>query len=115
MNVTQHLDYDALNALKDVMEDDFGFLIQTYLQDSNERIATLRELLSGEDADSIRRTAHSFKGSCSNLGALRLASLCSVVERKALAHDFSALPTDFVSIEEEFLLVKDMMLDFLGK
>ncbi len=25
MNVTQHLDYDALNALKDVMEDDFGF------------------------------------------------------------------------------------------
>jgi HPt (histidine-containing phosphotransfer) domain-containing protein len=114
MNGIQHLDYDALNTLKDVMEDDFGFLIQTFLQDSNERIATLHELLDGENADLIRRTVHSFKGSCSNLGALRLASLCSVVEHKALEQNFASLPGDVVEIEQEFLLVKQMMLDFLG-
>jgi len=114
MNDIQHLDYDALNTLKDVMEDDFGFLIHTFIQDSNDRIATLRELLGGENADLIRRTVHSFKGSCSNLGALRLASLCSAVERKALEQNFTSLHTDFVEIEQEFQLVKQMMLDFLG-
>lgn len=114
MNLTQHLDYDALNALKDVMEDDFGFLIQTFLQDSTDRLATFQSLLENNNSDLIRRTAHSFKGSCSNLGALRLASLCSVVERKALDQDFESLPADLTEIEEEFLLVKQMMLDFLG-
>jgi HPt (histidine-containing phosphotransfer) domain-containing protein len=114
MNVTQHLDYDALNSLKEVMEDDFGFLIQTFLQDSNDRIATFHELIGGNNADLIRRTAHSFKGSCSNLGALRLANLCSAVERKALNEDFADLPLGLAEIEEEFFLVKQMMLDFLG-
>lgn len=114
MNAIQHLDYDALNALKDVMEDDFGFLIQTFLQDSSDRIVTFKKLIVDQDTDLLRRTAHSFKGSCSNLGAVRLASLCSVVERKALDNDFENLPADLVEIEEEFVLVKQMMLDFLG-
>jgi len=114
MTVIQHLDYDALNSLKDVMESEFGFLIETFIQDSNARLIKLSELLNTTDADQIRRTAHSFKGSCSNLGALRLASLCSSLERKALNQDFENLPVDFAEIKEEFLLVKQMMMDFLG-
>ncbi len=116
MNANQHLDYDALNALKDVMEDDFGFLIQTFLQDSSNRLASFNALLSSEpfDSDAIRRTAHSFKGSCSNLGALHLATLCSAVERKALAREFTSLSIDVANVEAEFLIVKQKMLDFLG-
>jgi HPt (histidine-containing phosphotransfer) domain-containing protein len=114
MTVTQHLDYDALNSLKDVMEDDFGFLIETFIQDSNARLIKLSGLLDGNEADQIRRTVHSFKGSSSNLGALHLTSLCSSLERKALNHDFSTLAADFAEIEEEFLFVKQKMLDFLG-
>jgi len=114
MTVTQHLDYDALNSLKDVMEDDFGFLIETFIQDSNTRLIKFGELLNDSEADQIRRTAHSFKGSCSNLGALRLASLCSNLERKALNQDLETLPADLAEIQEEFILVKQMMLDFLG-
>jgi HPt (histidine-containing phosphotransfer) domain-containing protein len=114
MNVTPHVDYDALNALKEVMEDDFGFLIQTFLQDSNNRLTTFHELVGSNDTDLIRRTAHSFKGSCSNLGALHLANLCSALEHKALSQDFEALGADLTEIEEEFFLVKQMMLDFLG-
>jgi HPt (histidine-containing phosphotransfer) domain-containing protein len=114
MSSIQHLDYDALNALKDVMEDDFGLLIETFLQDSNNRLATLRELVDTKDTDLIRRTAHSFKGSCSNLGALNLAELCSMVERKALNQDFESLPADVAEIEAEFMYIKQKMLDFLG-
>jgi len=113
MSVTQHLDYDALNSLKEVMEDDFGFLIETFIQDSHERLEKLHGLVGSEDADATRRAAHSFKGSCSNLGALRLASLCSNVERKALADDIINLASDLAEIEEEFLIVKQMLFDFL--
>ena len=114
MNVTQHLNYDALNALKEVMEDDFGFLIETFIQDSNDRLAQLHELIGSNEADSIRRAAHSFKGSCSNLGALRLASLCAFVERKALEQNFETLIADVGEIEEEFFMVRKLMLEYLG-
>ena len=114
MNDVQHLDYDALNALKDVMEDDFGLLIQTYLKDSSDRLVSLRQLLVSEHADSIRRTAHSFKGSSSNLGAVYLASLCSMIERKAMDQHLETLAVDLERIEAEFIIVKQKMLDFLG-
>jgi HPt (histidine-containing phosphotransfer) domain-containing protein len=114
MSVTQHLSYDALNSLKEVMEDDFGFLIDTFIKDSEDRLTTLHELVGGDDVDAIRRAAHSFKGSCSNLGALRLASLCSALERKALDRNIADLAVDLAEIEEAFLIVKQMMLDFLA-
>ena len=114
MNVTQHLDYDALNSLKDVMEDEFGFLIETFIQDSNDRLEKLHSLIGGNDQDAIRRASHSFKGSCSNLGALRLANLCAAIECKALQQDFSTLANDVAELEQEFLIVKQKMFDFLG-
>jgi histidine phosphotransfer protein HptB len=114
MNDVQHLDYDALNALKDVMEDDFGLLIQTYLKDSTDRLVSLRQLILSENADLIRRTAHSFKGSSSNLGAVYLATLCSMVERKAMDQHFETLAADLARMEAEFVLVRQKMLDFLG-
>ena len=115
MSVTQHISYDALNSLKDVMEDDFNFLIETFIQDSEDRLAKLHELVGGDDVDAIRRASHSFKGSCSNLGALRLASLCAESERKALNKDIANLGADLTEIEAEFMIVKQMMLDFIAE
>jgi histidine phosphotransfer protein HptB len=114
MSVTQHLSYDSLNSLKEVMEDDFSFLIETFIQDSEDRLAKLHDLVGSDNVDAIRRASHSFKGSCSNLGALRLASLCAALERKALDRNIADLGVDLAEIEEEFLIVKQMMLDFLA-
>jgi HPt (histidine-containing phosphotransfer) domain-containing protein len=114
MNTTQHVDYDALNALKDVMEGEFGFLIDTFIQDSMDRIEKLHSLVGGENVDAIRRASHSFKGSCSNLGALHLADLCASVERKALEHNFVGLAQDLQEIEQEFAIVKQKMFAFIG-
>jgi len=115
MNTMQHLDYDALNALQDVMEGEFGFLIETFIQDSLDRIEKLQALVSTKNVDAIRRASHSFKGSCSNLGALRLASLCGAVERRALENNFVTLAGDVAEIEAEFLIVKQKMFDFVGR
>jgi len=114
MSVTQHLSYDALNSLKEIMEDDFNFLIDTFIQDSQDRLEVLHGLVGSNDFDAIRRASHSFKGSCSNLGALRLASLCAALERKALEKEVASLSPDLAEIEEEFLVVQQMMLDFIA-
>jgi histidine phosphotransfer protein HptB len=113
MTTNLHLDYDALNTLKEIMEDDFVLLVETFIQDSSLRLQTLHDLMGSSDYDAIRRAAHSFKGSCSNIGALRLTSLCSAVERKGFAGSAEAMNEDIALIEEEFTLIHKMLLDYL--
>lgn len=97
-----HLDEEALAELRDVMEDEFDVLIQTYIADSHERIRGLQEALRSGDADAFARTAHSFKGSCINIGAPRLGELCLKAEmagKEGLLDDASGLLDD---IDREF-------------
>ena len=112
MAANHHLDYDAIKTLKEIMEDDFFLLIDTFFQDSDTRILTLRTLLHSTDSDAIRRAAHSFKGSCSNLGALYLADLCGALEHKAVAGNLNEINVDLGVIEEEYALVKKMLLEY---
>ena len=70
MNHTPRLDEEALAELQDVMEDEFGVLIETYLADSRTRISGLKEAADTGDAERLRKAAHSLKGSCINIGTL---------------------------------------------
>ena len=113
MSIGQHLDFDALNALKDIMEGDFVFLVETFLRDSADRVTTLQSLVLTQDADAIRRAAHSFKGSSSNMGALQLANFCAQLEHKGLAADLSGVVDDMRIIEEEFHVVESLLKEYL--
>jgi histidine phosphotransfer protein HptB len=104
-----HLDKQALSTLKDVMEDDFSLLINTFLQDSESRLKTLDSLIDSDNQDAIRRAAHSFKGSCSNVGAPALASLCAELEKKAVANDLDNIKQDIDSIKTEYEIVKGLL------
>ena len=68
MNHTPRLDEEALAELQDVMEDEFGVLIETYLADSRTRISGLKEAVDTGDSERLRKAAHSLKGSCINIG-----------------------------------------------
>ena len=85
MTAEQHLDLDALDELKDVMGDEFSLLISTFVDDSTVRLETIKEAVLSGEPDAIRRTAHSFKGSASNMGAVRLTELCRSLEE--LGHE----------------------------
>ena len=71
-----HLDEEALAELRDVMEDEFEVLIQTYVADSRDRIRGLQEALRADDSDAFAKTAHSFKGSCINIGCINMDGIC---------------------------------------
>lgn len=75
-----HLDHTVLNALQEVMEDEYPVLLDTFVCDSEERVRLLHK---SEDSIQLVAAAHSLKGSSSNMGATRLAELCHQLELRA--------------------------------
>ena len=75
-----HMDPKVVNALRDVMEGGFADLLDTFLSDSEERLGQLH---NAREACDLTLVAHSFKGSSSNMGAIRLAHLCGLLEERA--------------------------------
>ena len=79
-DANQHLDLDALKELQEVMGDEFALLVETFTTDSILRIEGIKEAVASQDAEAIRRAAHSFKGSASNMAAPALTKLCRSLE-----------------------------------
>ena len=104
MNDT-HLDRDVLKALREVMEDGYPELLDTFLADSEERLSLLRQV---DDADKLGATAHSFKGSSSNMGATRLAELCHELEQRAKQKNPEGIEALVGEIDGEFAIVRPL-------
>ena len=101
-----HLDNAVLETLRDVMEDEYSLLLETFLLDSEERLRLLLETSVSGDAQAMRLAAHSFKGSCSNMGALLLASLCKELEELARRERLDATPELLEQVQREFAIVR---------
>lgn len=72
------LDEAVLQELKLVMEGDLGFLLSTFLHDSEDRFRDIEHALG--DWQALCRAAHSFKGSAANVGAAALSQRCLELE-----------------------------------
>ncbi len=72
------LDLEALTELQHVMNDEFDSLLSTFLNDAVKRLAAIEAARS--DTEALRRAAHAFKGSSSNIGAVHLAERCRALE-----------------------------------
>ncbi|MNQ54590.1 Hpt domain protein [compost metagenome] len=101
-----HLDSAVLAALQDVMGDEYPLLLDTYLADSEERLRLLRQALREADAQGLRLAAHSFKGSCSNMGAPMLTALCKQLEEVGRRESLAEAPELIERIEREFAIVR---------
>ncbi|MCK8665843.1 Hpt domain-containing protein [Pseudomonas azerbaijanoccidens] len=101
----QHLDPDVLSALREVMEEEFSTLIDTFLVDCEARLQSLRQ---ADSAAQLNEIAHSFKGSSSNMGAVRLAELCSTLEHNAKTLATVDIDRLIADIESEFALVRPL-------
>lgn len=77
----QALDTDIINELIQVMGTEFATLVESFLRDSEQRLQLLGQAIQGDEAETVRELAHSFKGSSSNLGATELSALCRSLEQ----------------------------------
>lgn len=101
-----HLDSAVLAALQDVMEDDYPVLLDTFLADSEERLRLLHQAGANGDGQALRLAAHSFKGSCSNMGAPLLAGLCKQLEEAGRRERLAEAAKLIEQIEREFAIVR---------
>ncbi len=101
-----HIDQAMLDTLQDIMEDEYPALLDTYLADSEERLRMLRTALRERDMQTLREAAHSFKGSCSNMGASHLANLCQQLELCGQASDLQQAHSLLRLIEKELTIVR---------
>ncbi|NKQ11853.1 MULTISPECIES: Hpt domain-containing protein [unclassified Pseudomonas] len=104
--VVDHLDSSVLATLQDVMEAEYPVLLDTFLTDSEERLLLLQSACRNGDGEDLRQAAHSFKGSCSNMGATLLAELCRELEETARVEQLDEAPELIERIEREFAIVR---------
>jgi HPt (histidine-containing phosphotransfer) domain-containing protein len=103
-----HIDREALSVLREVMEEAYPELLDTFLADSESRLVELRKAV---DAKALSEVAHSFKGSASNMGALRLAELCQELESEAKVKSPSEIARLVADITGEFAEVRPVYED----
>jgi len=104
--VVDHLDSSVLATLQNVMDAEYPVLLDTFLTDSEERLCLLKTACRSGQAEQLRQAAHSFKGSCSNMGANLLAELCRELEETARLEQLEAAPGLIERIEREFAIVR---------
>jgi HPt (histidine-containing phosphotransfer) domain-containing protein len=97
-----HVDLSVLEALQDVMEDEYPLLLDTFLDDSQLRLS---ELHQSRNLVELGHAAHSFKGSSSNMGALQLAQLCSDLEQHCRQGTLGEVDDHVQRIDREFVIV----------
>lgn len=102
MNEQAHVDMAVLEMLEEVLDEGFSGLLSVYLQDAQTKMASLQAGLEQGDADLVRSSAHSLKGSSANLGAQPLAELSLAVEQQAREGNLAGLDRLLEQIEAEF-------------
>jgi HPt (histidine-containing phosphotransfer) domain-containing protein len=83
---TEHLDYlHSIGGESFVID-----MVDGFLEDVAECIATMRAAVRDGDAHQFRFSAHAFKSSSNNIGAKALADICAALEKTTeaeFAHD----------------------------
>jgi HPt (histidine-containing phosphotransfer) domain-containing protein len=86
-------------------------VIDTFLRIAPLRLGGLRKAGAKGDASSLERLAHSFLGSCANLGARQMAALCGRLEdlgRSGAAGGALSLVT---ALDSEYAAVRQALED----
>ena len=95
------IDRATFDELKRMSGDDFiNELIDTFLDDAPKMIRDMKTALGGNDADSLRRAAHSMKSNAATFGAGQLAALAKELESLGRENKLSDVGDKLMALEE---------------
>ena len=100
------IDLNALQELKEIMEDEFDELVSVFISDGEDQIEALGQAINTSSATDIRRIAHTLKGSSSNLGITGLSELCKMLECQAADEQLGNASELLDKITSEYETVK---------
>ncbi|HLL40933.1 MAG TPA: response regulator, partial [Rubrobacteraceae bacterium] len=99
------VDYSVLESLRELQgegePDILEELVGMFLDDAPSQLETLKEAAEKGDTQSIERLAHTLKGSCGNMGAVRMEALYSELENMGRSESLLDAPARISRLEEE--------------
>jgi PAS domain S-box-containing protein len=100
----------ALGSLRDLGGDEFlGEVIDAFLADAPDLIATLRRSLAEQGTEELRRAAHTLKSNGATLGAEEFAELCRTLEQRAKEGELDGADELVDRIEQEYGPLRDAL------
>ena len=112
-DISNHINQEMIEELREIMEDDFDELISTYVEDSKARIIELGSAFNVLNHIEIRDAAHTLKGSSANLGAMALSEFCAELEDLAKQEDSADAVGIIEKITTEFSSVSSILNTFI--
>ncbi len=104
------LDDGALKNLRDLGGDEFlDEVIDAFLADAPELVATLRRALDEGSSEELRRAAHTLKSNGATLGATEFAELCRTLEARAKAGELDGAGELVDRVEQEYGALRDAL------
>ena len=100
--MSECVDHMMLDELVEIMGDDMQMLIESYSQDTKEKLIQMQNLNPTHDQDAIFRLAHSLKGSSRNVGVTAFANYCEEIEETAKNGELKAEDLDCEKLNSLF-------------
>ncbi|MBU0500277.1 MAG: response regulator [Gammaproteobacteria bacterium] len=85
--IEQSIDMKIINELKEVMEGEFGVLLESYISNIPPLYAQLRNAAVAGDIGGMVNPAHSIKSSSANVGAMKVSDAAKTIEMAARMND----------------------------
>ncbi len=107
------LDRTVIDGLKELREpgqpDPLAELVQLFFRDTQPRLESMEQAMGRDDLSTLAASAHTLKGSASNLGARQLAALCASLEKLAKAGNASQARERFFEVKQELKKVEGIL------
>ncbi len=107
------LDDAVLSELQQVMGDDFQTVIYSYLQHASQLLTEMKHKAEEGDLDTVMRSAHSFKSSSKNVGAMQLGEEARKLEEQVRAGEDVDLQQAVQSLVISYAKVAKALQDFI--
>jgi len=104
---------EVLEQLKDIMEEDFTLLIDTFVSDTQQRLIVMEIAIGQGDGPGLRSNAHSIKGSSSNLGAEAMSASCAKLEKAADLWQPTQLQELLEQLQADFQLLCKLLKNYI--
>ena len=84
-------------------------LVGQFIQDAGACVEALQRAVDAGHADGMSKEAHGLKGISRNIGAERLAELCSQIEQLGKSKNLEGIESQLISLQQEFARVTHML------
>jgi CheY-like chemotaxis protein/HPt (histidine-containing phosphotransfer) domain-containing protein len=91
-----------------------GQLITLFLEDTPKLLVELQQQVIKDDADGMRRTAHTLKSNSATFGALKLSALCADLEQQGKAGSIYGAESMITQIKQEFNHAQAELMRYAG-